>query len=78
MTFTYEKIDPIRAARAMSIQPLINDLLPSHLRSDGPRGLAHNFSYRILDAIDLFQTASTIALFRDVHPQKFREFLANL
>ena len=78
MTFTYKPVDPIRAARAMSIQPLINDLLPSHLRSDGPRGLAHDFSYRILDDFGLFQTAQTIALFRDVHPQKFREFLANL
>ena len=78
MTFTYEKIDPIRAARAMSIQPLINDLLPSHLRKDGPSGLAHNFSYRILDDFDLFQTAEKIAHFREQNPQKFREFLANL
>jgi len=65
-------------ARAESIKPLINDLLPPNKRCDRPRGLASRLSFLVLDDFDLFQTASTIALLRDVHPQKYRELLANL
>ena len=71
-------VDPIRAARAQSIKPLINSLLPSNQRSESDRGLSSRLSYRVLDDFDLFQMAERIAHFRDLHPQKFREFLANL
>ena len=71
-------VKEIRFARAQSIKPLINALLPSNQRSESRRGLASRLSYRVLDDFDLFQMAERISHFRDQQPQKFREFLANL